>query len=346
LKEDRQLLVYLPQTYQISKESYPVLYLLDGGAHFHHASGIVQFLSAQGIIPEMIVIAIINVDRNRDFSPTHVDKVPTSGGAEKFKSFVSGELIPFVNKNYRSHGYEILVGHSFGGTFATYAFLSDPDIFDAYIAISPYLMYDDAALLNQAEDLLKSKYKSNKQFYMTLGDEPDYVASLDKFSSLIETKSPEELDFTYLQMKDENHGSAPHVSIYRGLESIYSGWQIPKEKFIEGLTAIDQHYKDLSAKYNYEIKTPEQIVNILGYSYLNSKEHEKAINVFKENVERYSASSNVYDSLSEAYEKSGKMTDAEKNYSKAVELGQEQNHPYLKVYQENLKRVQKDLTAK
>lgn len=346
LNEDRNLMVYLPQTYDISGKSYPVMYLLDGGYHFHHVSGIVDYLSTRGMMPEMIVVGVLNVDRTRDFSPTHVDKAPTSGGAEKFKSFLSDELMPYVNKNYRTQGYEILVGHSFGGTFATYALLSDPDIFDAYIAISPYLIYDNGDVIKNAENDLKSKYKNNKHFYMTLGDEPDYVATLDKFESIIKNKAPQNLDFTYIQMKDENHNSIPHLSIYNGLEFIYSGWQIPKEKYKEGLAGIDGHYKALSDKYGYEIAVPEQTVNLLGYNYLNKKEYKKAIKVFEENVKRYSASANVYDSLGEAYEKNSQFANAEKNYSKAVEIGESQNHPYLKVYKDNLKRVQKDITSK
>ncbi len=346
LNEDRSIMVYLPQSYSISEKSYPVMYLLDGGFHFHHVSGIVEYLSTRGMMPEMIVVGVLNVDRTRDFSPTHVDKAPTSGGAEKFKTFLSDELMPYVSKNYRTEGYEVLVGHSFGGAFATYAFLTDPDVFDAYIAISPYLIYDNGAIIKDVETDLKSKYKNNKHFYMTLGDEPDYVASLDKFESIIKNKAPQNLDFTYVQMKDEDHNSIPHLSIYNGLEDIYSGWQLPKEKIKGGLAEIDGHYKRLSDKYGYEIVAPEQTINLLGYNYLNKKEDKRAIRTFEENVKRYSASANVYDSLGEAYEKDGQLTNAEKNYSKAVEIGKTQDHPYLKVYEDNLKRVQKDLTIK
>ena len=154
LNEDRTILVYLPASYSVSDINYTVMYVLDGGFHFHHVSGITQFLSAQGLIPEMIVIAVTNVDRNRDFSPTHVETIPTSGGGEKFLSFLSKELIPFVDRNYRTSPYDVLVGHSFGGTFATYALLTRPDLFSAYIAISPYLMFDDESLVKKSEKKL------------------------------------------------------------------------------------------------------------------------------------------------------------------------------------------------
>jgi len=58
LDEERQMLVYLPAGYEGASAEYPVLYLLDGGYHFHHVTGIVQFLSSQGLMPQTIVVAI------------------------------------------------------------------------------------------------------------------------------------------------------------------------------------------------------------------------------------------------------------------------------------------------
>ena len=130
------------------------------------------------------------------------------------------------------------------------------------------------------------------------------------------------------------------------MESFYDGWQMPKEKFKEGFAGIDKHYQGLSEKYGYEINPPEQMINQLGYIYLNEKDFNKAIEVFEENVKRYSMSANVYDSLGEVLEKNGQMAEAEKSYAKAVKIGEEQKHSFLDVYRKNYERVQKNLTSK
>lgn len=339
LNEDRTIIVFTPEAYGISDKSYPVMYLLDGEFHFHHASGIVQFMTKQGNMPEMIVVAITNIDRNRDFSPTHTENIPTSGGAEKFMKFLSDELIPFVDRNYRTTPYDILVGHSFGGTFATYALLNEPDIFNAYIVISPFLMYDNNMLIDATQKKLKKRYDDQIMFYMTVGDEPGYFEALDKFTQIVEERSPEGFELKYVQMKEENHRSIPHLSIYYGLEWIYAGWRLPQEKLNEGLDAIDRYYTGLTDKYGYEIKAPENVINLLGYNYLGKNEIEKAIMIFKENVKRYPKSANVYDSLGEAYEKNNQFDEAEKNYQKAVELATTQAHPNLKIFEKNLRRM-------
>lgn len=342
LNEERSIIVYTPMTYTMTDMNYPVLYLLDGGSHFHHASGIVQFLSAQGLMPEMIVVAVKNVDRTRDFSPTHTEKRPTTGGAEKFMGFLESELLPFVNRNYRTEPYEILMGHSFGGTFATYALLNKPDVFNAYIAISPYMMYDDAFVVKEAKTKLQSKY-NNVQFYMTVGNEPDYFETLAEFEEIVETKSPKGFKYTYVKMEDEDHGSIPHLTIYQALESIYADWKLPKETFQEGLAAVDGHFKKLSDEYGFEINTPEYTVNALGYYYMNKKDMQKSIQVFEENVKRFPKSANVYDSLGEAFENDNQIAEAAENYKMAVKYASKVDHPNLKIYTENLNRVQKEM---
>ena len=207
-------------------------------------------------------------------------------------------------------------------------------------------MFDDNLLVKKAKNQLKSKY-DNVQFYMTLGDEPKYVESLEKFTKIVELNSPEGLEFSYTQMKDENHGSITHLSIYNGLESIYSDWQLPKDKYKEGLASIDEHYKFLTDKYGYKIETPEYTINGLGYFYMQKEEDtEKAIKIFKENVKRYPESANVYDSLGEAYETNGQFAEAEKKYAKAVKIAEKENHAFLKTYKDNLIRIQTTLAEK
>jgi len=338
LDQDRKLIVHLPIGYDVTSTEYPVLYLLDGGYHFHHTTGITQFLSGLGKMPQTIVVAIQNIDRNKDFLPTHIENPPTSGGGKTFLEFIQTELLPYIDENYRTAPYRILVGHSFGGTFAMYAFLEKSALFNAYIAISPYLHWDNDFLLTKAETALLKKYDNNTFFYMTLGDEPPYIPTIDKFVALIDSTSPENLDFSFTHMIEENHGTAPHRSIYNGLETLFDGWGLTQETYVKGLEAINQHYQQLSETYGYTIMAPEATLNMLGYGYLAENDFEKAISVFQENVKRYPKSANVYDSLGEAYEKSEQLEMAKANYAEACALASEDDPNYT-IFQDNLERV-------
>jgi predicted alpha/beta superfamily hydrolase len=339
LDQERQILVFTPTGYEAATAEYPVLYLLDGGYHFHHVTGIVQFLSGLGMMPQTIVVAIRNIDRNKDFLPTYNEFIPTSGGGSDFLNFITNELIPFIDGSYRTAPYRILVGHSFGGTFTAYAFLERPELFNAYIACSPYLHWDNEMLVKKAETTLKDKYPQPTFYYMTVGDEPAYYAAVDKFTALIDSLAPINLDYTYFHMPAENHGTIPHKTIYDGLEKLFAGWALTREIMEQGLDAIDDHFKAISEKYGYENPTPELTINMLGYNYLMNKEVEKAIQVFQENVKRYPDSANVYDSLGEAYENNEQFELAKENYAKALDLVKEED-PNREIFQKNLTRMQ------
>ena len=170
LKETRRFLVYTPPSYTdttYAPKRYPVIYLLDGEAHFHSVSGLIQILgtgvNATFVLPEMIVVAITNTNRTRDMTPTHTDKDPTgkpqpglraSGGMANFLKFIQSELAPRIERTYRTAPYRVFIGHSLGGITTIDALYTMPDAFNAYVAIDPSLWWDDRLLLKQARDRL------------------------------------------------------------------------------------------------------------------------------------------------------------------------------------------------
>ena len=72
-------------------------------------------------------------------------------GASTYKTWVKGshllidgdrtrrytELIPKIEGQYRTQPFRIFAGHSLGGLFAVHTMLTRPDLFNAYIAVSP-----------------------------------------------------------------------------------------------------------------------------------------------------------------------------------------------------------------
>jgi len=343
LNEERTISIDLPGNYNYTNQRFPILYLLDGRGNFEHTKGAVNYLANRDYIPQIIVVAIHNIDRTRDFSPTHVERFPTSGKGEQFLNFISKELIPYMKTNYRVSDFSAIMGHSLGGVFITYSLLEKPELFDGYIAISPYLQYGDRHVIKEAKTELRSSYKTPKYYYMTVGEEQSYLDPLAEFSKLIKEKSENAIDFQYDRLENENHFTTPYLGMFKGLRFIFSDWQMPRAKYAEGLSAIDAHFKNLSKKYGYKVTTPENIINTLGYNYLQNKKTEEAIKVLKENTRRYPYSANVYDSLGEACETNNQLKDAQKNYKKAYELGKEQNHVNTSVYLKNLERVKQKI---
>lgn len=352
LGEDRPVLIHKPDGYDQSAAAYPVLYLLDGDAHFVHTVGIMQFLSGVGHMSPMLVVAIPNTSRTRDLTPplsAPNDRFPTAGGADAFLQFLADELKPYVDANYRTAPYEALVGHSFGGLFALHALMTRPEAFDAYVSISPSLWWDNKALLPRAEAFFDEHPDLKGYLYMTIGNEGGaMLASAWSFAGILEEKAPDGFDWHFDYMAEETHGSIPHRTTYNALEALYADWTIsdPRALFESGgLEAYEAHYSALSEKFGYPIMLPENLVNRAGYWLIGQQRAEEAIAVLQRNVELYPASINVYDSLGDAYDANGQHEMAKQHYEKACTMARASSHPNTGVYCGNLDRITEQLQS-
>jgi len=229
LNENRLLFISLPSGYENSQKKYPVLYMLDGGDHYLHCSGIVNFLSYTDGMPEMIIVSILNLNRGRDFSPSRWEGYSSyTGGADNFIKFLKEELIPFIDENYRTHPYKVIAGHSLGGTFVSHTFLTQPDVFDAYISISPAFWWGNDLLLNNAEKLCKTREKLGKTLFVTYEySSGSPFTALKKFETILEEGAPEGLNWKIIAMTNEDHFSMVYPSLYEGLGYVFSGWKLP-----------------------------------------------------------------------------------------------------------------------
>jgi predicted alpha/beta superfamily hydrolase len=263
LGEERTLLVYRPPP-ERPDSRYPVLYLLDGEAHFHHVTGLVQFLMQQGLMPRVIVVGLSTVDRARDFTPARVPEVPTSGGADQFLAFLDRELIPAIDAAYPTADYRVLIGHSLGGLLAVHALNKAPDMFDAYISISPALGFASRATLRATEARLAKSPKLEEVLYLTIGAEgADLTDSNRAFAAMLRQRAPRGLRWMFEEMKWEDHGSIVHRGVHRGLELVFAGWRAPAAAG-ETLAGLERHYKGLAARFRIAAAPPEVTVNLLG----------------------------------------------------------------------------------
>ena len=356
LGEDRVILVRTPAGYETNKVSYPVLYMTDGDGHIDHTASTIEFLTQNGRISELIVVGVTNTDRTRDLTPVKsTDKdadgklrFPTSGGADNFLKFFETELIPEIEGQYRVQPYRIFAGHSLGGLFAIHALITKPRLFNSYVAVSPSLQWEHSEALKRAETFFKNQKGLKATLFVSIGDESGAIGEhFDKFKALLGKTNIKGLEWQAERMADEDHGSVVLRSHYFGLRKVYDGWLMPRDPksgaIVGGLNGADAHYKKLSDKFGYSIPTPENVINQMGYQFMFDGKPDEAIAVFKANVQRYPTSSNVYDSLAEAYERGGRIDLAEPLYEKASVLGEQNNDPNAAIYKTNYERARAKL---
>jgi hypothetical protein len=345
LGEERHYLVAVPEGYyDATTTRFPVLYLLDGDAHFHHVTGIVRFLAEQSRMPKVIVVGVSNTQRTRDLTPpAQGDNVPAgAGGADTFLRFLDEELAPVIEARYRTHPYRILVGHSFGGLFAVHVLMNQPQRFNAYVAISPSLWWNGGALVKGAVKSLERLPAKERALYMTMGNEGnDMLGPIQELARTLEKAKPARLSWRYSFLENEHHGSTPHRSIYDGLESIFAGWDVPPALLQSGdAAALGAHYAAMTERFGFEVRPPEATLNFVGYQLLRKGQSAAALALFRKNVALYGeTSSNVHDSLGEALEAAGQKDEAAASYLRAWKLGTERGHFNVPAYKKNLDRV-------
>jgi predicted alpha/beta superfamily hydrolase len=148
LGNHRDILVYLPPTYDSEDRRYPVLYLHDGQNLFDEKTSFagewqvdetMESLSQEGI--EAIIVGIPNSGEKRldEYSPFHEPKMG-GGQGNDYLSFIVQTVKPLVDASFRTlsgREYTGIMGSSMGGLISLYAFFHHPDVFGMAGVMSP-----------------------------------------------------------------------------------------------------------------------------------------------------------------------------------------------------------------
>jgi len=343
LNENRKFWIYTPTLTSQSAspdKQYPVLYLLDGDAHFFSTVGIIQQLSqsnGNGVLPEMIVVAIENTNRLRDLVPSN-DLKKTNA----FIDFLASELIPYIDKNYNTAPYKLLVGHSLGGLTAIDVLTKFPLLFNACIAIDPSMWFNNEKFLNNTIEQFPKQNMQGKRLFigtantmpggMTISQvksdkslETQHIRSIFKIDEFLKSNT-NGLLYAQKYYEKEGHNTIPLLSEYDGLRFIFDYYHLDAtEKDFTDSTALiasklKKHYINVSKKMGYKNSAPESFINYLAYEALGKKQFNKAQALFELNIESYPASSNVYNSYADYFLVKNDTINAISNYKKALQI--------------------------
>lgn len=343
LKEQRPYLVYLPPSYRDTTylpQRYPVLYVLDGDVHFHSLTGVLQFLSSatNGVLamPEMIVVAIPNTDRMRDLTPTRADLdyegkvsavLKTTGGGPRFLQFMQGELIPNVERTYRTAPYRVFVGHSLGGITVIDALFSMPTAFNAYVAIDPSLWWDNRVLLRRTPAMVSTPGFAGRTLFvgqansLQAGDTTVNVhyASIAQFNSTVSTLNQSGLRYGFKFYGGDDHGSVPLITEYDAMRFIFDAYKPDIFRALDDPSYLTAHFAKVSHQMGYTVRPPEMMLDLLGHLAM-PRDTIKAIALLRSGTEQYPASANAWSSYGDALMATSNTTQAIAAFEKALAL--------------------------
>jgi len=227
----REINVWLPPGYAESGRSYPVLYLLDGGTtwqDFHHISGLAQLGTVNGTTRDIILIGIASVDRRNELAlptenPELIARYPTHGQSDRFRRFIADEVQPFVESRFRTNGETALMGESLAGLFVVETFLKEPQMFDAWVAVSPSLWWDGGRLAQQSGAHLRDHSNDARTLILTMGNEGAEAQSLmETLTANLREHARPGLTWTFQPRPDETHATIYHGAALDAFRRLYA----------------------------------------------------------------------------------------------------------------------------
>ena len=339
LKEQRLIYVQYPDDYdQNNNVKYPVAFVLDAEFILPTVHNFQGYYSG-GFTPEMILIGISNLNnRTRDLTTSVITEsygMPfkrENGKASDFAKFMTDELIPYVEENYPVTRFRTLIGHSYGGLFTIYTLLHHPELFSNYIAIDPSLDWDNQKLVKDAEAILSTTDYQGKSLFMSLNGQLHWQNSAITIDNVMEDNSDDTLfprsnilfrntidEFKGNGLKldwkfypNDLHGTIQFPSVRDGLIATFSWFQMEHTDKIndfststEALSKIIRYRANkLEKHFGYVVPPyPEDLLNMSGYMSMDMQNMERAKMYFEIAIEFYPKSANVYDSMSDYYER-------------------------------------------
>ncbi|MEO8174733.1 MAG: hypothetical protein ABI581_16675, partial [Sediminibacterium sp.] len=227
--------------------------------------------------------------------------------------------------NYQASAYSILSGHSLGALMAVSCLINHPDYFNAYIAISPSLQWDNEIVLKQASDLADTKKWSGKRLFFSNGNEDGMKERQVRLQSILLQKKQDGLLFSYVDYPGEAHAAVPIKAFYDGIRLIYPEWYMPLSNaaFKQNLSSeiVKNHYRKLSTAYGYTVIPPVDEINAIARFLRNDpKKVADALDLLNLNISNYPASVSVYETTGDTYARTGDMKNALVFYNKALAL--------------------------
>lgn len=354
LGEDRVVFVSTPPSYD-SGRRYPVLYLTDGQFNFDDARSSSGFLSRNVLIPQMIVVAIVNKDRTRDLYATKADfksgsrtiAFPNSGNADKFLEFIQRELIPWMDANYRTIPLRILAGQSAGGNFALHAMRTEPMLFQAIIAISPWLAWDNHREIRELEPFLATGKTPVRALFFSytdpIHDGPDMKGDIDALSAALRKRNDPALRWAMSTYPGETHDSTFVKGFYDGLRMIFAGWEYPSDPetgaLIGSLDDMKAHYARVGEQVGVNFLPPPEMLSGLGYRDLREGKINSALEAFHFYAKSYPQTPDAWDSLADGLERAGKLEEALSARRRALAVAEATRNSEITTYRDRAARL-------
>jgi predicted alpha/beta superfamily hydrolase len=267
LQEKRDLYISLPASYEKNPtKRYPLLILMDGDYLLNPFTGTLIYGAYWDDLPEVVIVGISqnkNDQRSIDCGLDVVTGMP-DGKSVDFYDFISLELVPFIQHDYRTTNFKIIAGHDSTAAFSNFFLYKGNSLFNAYICLSPELPVN---MENELPDILAST-KTPLFYYLSTadGDDKKMQERIKTLDTKIQALQNPSLNYKFEYFKETSHFSIVLHSVPTALYQIFAAAQpISTNEYNTKIAPLKEGYVDyLKSKYDiiensFGIKSPIRI---------------------------------------------------------------------------------------
>lgn len=224
--QEYRLQISLPPGYRDSGQRSPLVYLLDAQWDFPLVHAIIGEQYYDGFVPGLILVGLTwggenpnpDVLRRRDFTPTEEAGAGDSGGGNNFLSFFEQELIPYIDKHYRTSQNRTLMGSSLGGLFTLYALFTRPDLFDNFIATSPATPWDNGVIYSFEKGFSTRSAQHPSRLFIAASELEELYQPVMKLVDTLRSRDYPGLSWTSHVVTGSGHSGVKPDGNTRGLQ--------------------------------------------------------------------------------------------------------------------------------
>jgi predicted alpha/beta superfamily hydrolase len=298
--KERKITVQLPSQYfDYPSDSFMVTYLLDaqGPHYFNMQVGNLDYLSSRyGIIPT-ILVGIHTVNRFQEFTPQQnpsTEKMSNfTSELEQLQNHLEKEVMPWIKSNYRTKPFKAIIGHSKAAHFVLHTlFGGKEDLFDAYLAISPAIGFDDHQLIEVAEKKLREIKDLHKFLYVSSGNvgssEQYFDQSVEMLDFLLSEKSLPSFDYYREKFEGKDHFTTVAPAVVSGMVHLKNKHMLSQEN-VEKMNHgkhdltwhMDRFLNQLERNGDYAYQPPLTYYTRMASNYFDEEEYAHAAGLYQ-----------------------------------------------------------------
>jgi predicted alpha/beta superfamily hydrolase len=348
LGEKREIIVRTPPGFDPAAK-YPVVYVTDAERNFELVASYLDYMADNDVYPRLVVTGVTNVNRNRDYIPRADADFDDTGDADRFLAFVQHEWVPFITGRFPASANRVMLGHSFGGVFTLHTFFTEPELFDAYVALGSSAWIADRVLFEEAEAWFQAPRNADAFVYMAVGegDGGPTVPSSQKLAVLFEAKAPESLEWIFDITPRTDHFKNTVSGMHDAFMALFPAWgfaeQLTALATSDGEVGVDRWFADKQSKLNYRFQPAWFDLSIAAMGMMSAGHAEAALATMRHLRTHHPQKPDLAAFSAAVFELNGQLTEAAGEFQRAINITREHDlHPnaiHLAGLQRGLDRV-------